>query len=91
MLAYNIWRYIKLLAAASQVRKEMPPLKNVASNTIRIARLKFLFIAAKVVKDQNVDKVKYSIHDARTPAIIHFLDYLDQVRLNPKPWEQVAC
>jgi len=91
MLAYNIWRYIKLLAAASQSRKEMPALKTVASNTIRIARLKLLFIAAKVVKDQNRDKVKYSIHDTRTPAMIHFLDFLDQARLKPKPWEQVAC
>jgi hypothetical protein len=40
MLSYNIRRYIKLLAAASQGRKEMPSLKTLASNTIRIARLK---------------------------------------------------
>jgi hypothetical protein len=91
LLSYNIWRYIKLLAAVSQGRKEMPSLKTVASNTIRIARLKLLFIAAKVVKDQNRDKVKYSIHDARTPAMIHFLDFLDQARLKPKPWEQAPC
>jgi len=31
------------------------------NNTIRIARLKLLFIAAKVVKESNVDKVKYSM------------------------------
>jgi len=86
MLAYNIWRYIKLLAAMSQDRIESPSLKTVASNTIRIARLKLLFIAAKVVKDQNRDKVKYSIHDARTSAMIHFLNFLDQMRLKPKPW-----
>jgi len=91
MLSYNIWRYIKLLAAMSHDRKEMPPLKTVATNTIRIARLKLLFIAAKVVKDQNRDKVKYSIHDARTPAMIHFLDFLDKARLKPKPWAQAAC
>jgi len=91
MLSYNIWRYIKLLAAASQDKNEMPSLKTVGSNTIRIARLKLLFIAAKVVKDQNRDKVKYSIHDARTPAMIHFLKFLDQGRLKPKPWRQVVC
>ena len=91
MLSYNIWRYIKLLAAVSQGIKEMPSLKTVASNTIRIARLKLLFIAAKVVKDQNRDKVKYSIHDARTPAMIRFLNFLDQARLKPKPWGQVVC
>ncbi len=91
MLSYNIWRYIKLLAAASQSAKVMPALKTVAYNTIRIARLKLLYIAAKVVKDQNRDKVKYSIHDARTPAMIHFLNFLDQARLKPKPWGSVRC
>ncbi len=90
LLSYNIWRYIKLLAAKSQGKKHLPSLKTVASNTIRIARLKLLFIAAKVVKDQNRDKVKYSIYDARTPTVIHFLNYLDQARLKPKPWRQEA-
>jgi hypothetical protein len=91
MLSYNIWRYIKLLAAKSQESKnvqEKASLKTVASNTIRIARLKMLFIAAKVVRDQNRDKVKYSVHEARTPAVIRFLKFLDKARSKPKPW---AC
>jgi hypothetical protein len=91
MLAYNIWRYLKLLAAQSKAPEQTPSLKTLASNTIRIARLKLLFIAAKVVKDQNRDKVKYSIHDARTPAMIHFLNFLDQARLKQKPWGQALC
>ena len=90
MLSYNIWRYMKLLAVMSQKNKkeniEKASLKTVASNTIRIARLKMLLIAAKVVKDQNRDKVKFSIHDARTPAMIRFLNFLDKARLKPKPW-----
>ena len=56
------------------------------TNTIRVARLKLLFIAAKVVKDSNRDKVKYSIHDARTPPMMKFLKYLDAVRSKPRPW-----
>ena len=91
MLAYNIWRYMKLLAEKSREREKDKAktslLKGIAANTLRIARLKMLFIAAKVVKDQNRDKVKYSIHDARTPAMMHFLDYLDKLRLKPRPWE----
>jgi hypothetical protein len=90
MLTYNIWRYIKLFAAKSQENKkdeqENASLKAIASNTIRIARLKMLFIAAKVVRDQNRDKVKYSIHEARTPAMIRFLEFLDKARAKPKPW-----
>ncbi len=93
MLAFNIWRYMKLLAQASvddnkadSHAKRVDGLKNVANNTLRIARLKMLFIAAKVVKDSNVDKVKYSIHDARTPTMIHFLEFLDTARMKIKPW-----
>ncbi|MCG8701736.1 MAG: transposase, partial [Bacteroidales bacterium] len=87
MLAYNIWRYMKLLASSSR-GAEQTPLKTIAANTIRIARLKLLFIAAKVVKDQNRDKVKYSIHDARTPAMVGFLKRLDALRCKPRPWAQ---
>jgi hypothetical protein len=94
MLAYNIWRYMKMIAhqsfQADEPQQSAPRagvLKGIVSNTLRIARLKLLFIAAKVVKDGNVDKVKYSIHDARTPEMIHFLKFLDQQRLNPRPWD----
>jgi len=48
--------------------------------------LKLLFIAAKVVKDENRDKVKYSIHDVRTPAMFHFLRFLDKARSKTRPW-----
>jgi hypothetical protein len=95
MLAYNIWRYMKMIAqrslskAQSDVAGERSGvLKGIVENTLRIARLKLLFIAAKVVKDGNVDKVKYSIHDARTPAMLHFLKFLDKARSNPRPWHQ---
>ena len=95
MLAYNIWRYMKLFAASSALdksdqaeQKTSPELKGIAANTIRIARLKLLFIAANVVKDQNRDKVKYSIHDARTPTMVGFLKLLDTARAKPRPWAQ---
>ena len=59
---------------------------DIMTNTIRIARLRLLFIAAKVVKDSNRDKVKYSIHDTRTSSMMKFLKYIDTVRSKPKPW-----
>jgi len=95
MLAYNIWRYMKMIAnqSVSGDRSEAAAadgsvLKGIMSNTVRIARLKLLFIAAKVVKDGNRDKVKYSIHDARTPAMFYLLKFLDKARSGPKPWHQ---
>jgi hypothetical protein len=93
MLAYNIWRYMKMIAQQSLSpghSKDRPSagshLKNIMANTVRIARLKLLFIAAKVVKDGNRDKVKYSIHDARTPEMLCFLRFLDKRRTQTRPW-----
>ncbi len=88
MLAYNIWRYMKIMAQMStkSSTSEANGFKDVMTNTIRIARLKLLFIAAKVVRDSNRDKVKYSIHDARTPPMMKFLRFLDAMRSKPRPW-----
>ena len=95
MLAYNIWRYMKMIANQS-LSADRPQaaaaggsvLKGIMSNTVRIARLKLLFIAAKVVKDGNRDKVKYSIHDARTSEMLYLLRFLDKARSGPRPWHK---
>jgi hypothetical protein len=89
MLAYNIWRYMKMIArqsASAEPTKTGGVMKGIVSNTVRIARLKLLFIAAKVVKDGNRDKVKYSVHDARTPEMLSFLHQIDKRRSQTKPW-----
>jgi len=95
MLAYNIWRYMKMIASQSvsadqtaAIEPDGSLLQGIMSNTVRIARLKLLFIAAKVIKDGNRDKVKYSIHDARTPAMFYLLQFIDKMRSVPKPWHQ---
>jgi hypothetical protein len=94
MLAYNIWRYMKMIAQRSisdaQPQTGGAGLKGIMTNTARIARLKLLFIAAKVVSAGNRDKVKYSIHDARTPAMLNFLNFLDKARSSPKPWHEAG-
>ena len=60
--------------------------RGIEINTLRIARLRVLMIAAKVVTDSNKDKVRYSVQDSRTPALISFLKYLDEKRMQPRPW-----
>ena len=94
MLAYNIWRYLKMIAQHSaggdkcaKADHRTQTLQGIMNNTIRIARLKLLFIAAKVVKESNRHKVKYSIHDARTQPLLIFLNFLDTKRFKPRPWE----
>ena len=91
MLAYNIWRYFKMMAqlGSQKVKAQVPAdLSGVMNNTIRIARLKLLLIASKLVSHGNGHKVKYSIHDSRTQTLTYFLDYLDKYRSKVRPWAQ---
>ena len=46
-------------------------------HTIRIARLKMLFVAAKIRFHGNRDEVCYSVHEQRAAGLRDFLDYLD--------------
>jgi hypothetical protein len=92
MLAFNLWRYFKMMAEISNNEEghdslDLPydSLKGLKDNLIRIARLKLLLIGAKVVY-HSTDKVKYSIMDTRTPGLIHFLNYLDKARAKVRPW-----
>jgi hypothetical protein len=71
---------------AKNYRLDSEGFKDIMTNTTRIARLKLFFSAAKVVKDSNRDKVKFSIHDARTPPMMKFLKLLDAARSKPWPW-----
>ncbi|MCP3922927.1 MAG: IS1380 family transposase [Desulfobacterales bacterium] len=95
MLAYNIWRYLKLIAKSSIHQDDAETtdcapeaLQRIDTNTIRIARLKLLFIAAKVVSGSNTNKVRYSIHDSRTSGLMSFLNFLDTMRSKARPWKE---
>jgi len=86
MLAYNLWRWMKMLAghAGRQKQKgaEVPAARRITmpDHTLRIARLKMLFVAAKIRSHGNRDEVRYSMHDQRSAGLIDFLDYLDRRR-----------
>jgi hypothetical protein len=76
MLAYNIWRSFKMIAEHSQpgtAEQEKQPecsLKGIMDNTIRIARLKLLFLAAKIRSHSGTSTVKYSQHDGRDAGFL---------------------
>jgi hypothetical protein len=94
MLAYNIWRYFKMLAEISNRENTSPAdpentaLHGLTNNQIRIGRLRLLLIAAKVVSHSGSETVKYSIQDARTHGLMCFLNYLDKARLKIRPWTE---
>jgi len=95
MLAYNIWRSFKMLASHGlgeeshvprDVENKALSLHGIVENKIRIARLKLLFIAAKVSGHGNTHKVKYSQHDSRVAGLFGFMEYLDKRRGQARPW-----
>ena len=91
MLAYNLWRYYKILAQAStkEVASDYPNvLGSIQDNTIRIARLKLLLIAAKLTFHNNREQVKFSVYDSRTSSVQGFLRFLDNARAKARPWIQ---
>jgi len=94
MLAYNIWRSFKMLAEHSEeqqakqanVKQLECSLKGIMDNTIRIAGLKLLFIAAKIPVHSGTNKVKYSQHDSRAAGLFRFMGYPDKIRQQIRPW-----
>lgn len=90
MLAYNLWRWMKLLAGHAERQKQQgKPVAEIhritlPDHTIRIARLKMLYVAAKISFHGNRDEVCYSIHEQRATGIMNFLRYLDQRRKEVK-------
>jgi len=83
MLAYNLGRWMQLLGESQEKPLESPPSAQPPGKglqTLRITRLKTLYIAAKIVFHNNRDHLYYSIHDARTAAIRQFLRFLDRAR-----------
>lgn len=101
MLAYNRWRWMKQVAGhheqeagppdAGGAEADQPPARvGIVDHTIRVARLKMLYVAAKVASHANRDRVLYSMHESRASNIINFLDYLDRRRRENRPWPSPA-
>ncbi|MBE3140717.1 MAG: transposase [Thermoplasmata archaeon] len=94
MLAYNIWRSFKMLAAHGLRETEgheptpetVCKAQEIVDHTIRMGRLKLLFIAAKVATHSGTTEVKYSRHDSRVAGLFRFLKYLDKRRQQVRPW-----
>ncbi len=97
MLAYNIWRWMKITAGYRQEPKlegenqqhntqKQEVDYEIVDHTIRIARLKMLFVPAKITYSGRYDKVSYSSHDERTAGLLDFLAYLDRRRKSNMDW-----
>jgi hypothetical protein len=91
MLAYNLWRWLKQVAGhhekttAVTETGQAPGRLEVVDQTVRLSRLKMLYVAAKISQHSNRATVYYSIHESRASGIIKFLDYLDRRRAGKIP------
>ena len=96
MLSYNIWRWMKIMSGYRQEPEESNGADTqvtcaefdyeIVHHTIRIARLKMLFVPAKLTYSGGYDKVTYSSHDERTAGLLDFLEYLDRRRKAEVDW-----
>ncbi len=60
--------------------------REIVDNTIRIARLKLLFISSRITDHSDAKKVKYTRHDSRVSGFFRFLEYLDKSRKQLRLW-----
>ncbi len=60
--------------------------REIIDNTIRIARLKPLFISSRITDHSDAKKVKYTRHDSRVSGFFRFLEYLDKSRKQLRLW-----
>jgi hypothetical protein len=87
ILAYNLWRYCKLLAQKSTSHSEdFDLLRGIQDNTIRTPRLKILLVAARLVFHNNRDQLKFSIYDTRIPSMLRFLRFPHAPRAKVPLW-----
>jgi len=62
------------------------PTRKLALGCYRIARLKLLFISARITQSHRQTVVKYSVHDARAAGLLDFMEYLDKRRREEPKW-----
>jgi hypothetical protein len=85
MLSYNLWRYmIGFAHLKDQAQKEQESKKENVQNTIHIARLKLLFIAAKIIGGGNTVKINYSSHLSGRDRLDNLIHNLDVLRKHPE-------
>ncbi len=84
MLAYNLWRYIKLMSYADST--EEPVL-----NTVHVSRLTLLFMSAKIVSHSNQTKVKYSGYISRRDILNRLFKNIEKLRNYPEIWASLIA
>ena len=86
MLNYNLWHWMKAYfsfvsnqdAPQSQEIGDKP--KDLSATTLRIVRLRLLFISAKLRYHESRDQVRYSMHDQRSEELIYFMNHMKAVK-----------
>ncbi len=93
MLTYNLWRWMQLVQKSQrsvegevQREEDVQEVESEVDHTIRIARLKLLFVPARITESHRQTVVKYSVHDVRVAELLDFMEYLDRKREGKRSW-----
>jgi len=79
MLAYNLWRYLKLLSHGDSPTEPV-------LNTVHVSRLKLLFLSAKIVTHSNRTTVKYSGYLSKRGILDSLFERIEKLRKHPDLW-----
>lgn len=85
MLTYNLWRHLQAFADAEKAA-------TLQRHTVHVARLKLLFLAAKLVRHSDKVKVKFSDYLDIRPQLENLFKKLDDLLKKPGVWDTpIAC
>jgi hypothetical protein len=81
MFVYNLWRYMQAVVDAkekSQFRR----------HTVHVARLKLLFVAAKIVRHSDQVKIKFSQYLDIRPQLEKVFQFFENLIGQPGIWSR---
>ena len=81
MFVYNLWRHMQAIVDA----KEQTQFQR---HTIHVARLKLLFVAAKIVRHSDQVKIKFSQYLDFRPQLEKVFQFFDDLLRTPETWER---
>ena len=91
MMAYNLWRWMNhVLIAKEHSTQENKTIEPAGLCLIPTLRLKMLFLAAKIVTHGGQEKIRYSVHDARSAELIDFMKYLDKQKIRFREYKKTG-
>lgn len=86
MLNYNLWQWMKSYlafiekGADPETQQECGTTGAIESQTLRIVRLRMMYVPAKIAYHSGIDQVRYSFNDKRIDRLFPFMERMDRLK-----------